>query len=119
MKKYNHLGVKGEEEAVKYLIKKGYKIRESNWRFRFLEIDIIAQKENVLVVVEVKTRSGIYFGKPENSVSAKKIKNIVTAANHYIERNDLDMEVRFDILALVKTKNGFTINHIKNAFYYF
>ena len=84
------------------------------------EIDIIAQKEkNILVIVEVKTRNSDYFGDPQDFVKSSKIKLLVKAANEYVISNDLDVEVQFDIIAVIKNKSIEKIEHFKNAFYHF
>ena len=115
----NSLGNKGEKLACDYLIKNGYKILERNWRFGRFEIDIIAQKNNLIVIVEVKTRSNDYFVAPQQTLKKKQIENILQAANHYITQKNLDSEVRLDIIGLIKNKNTFTLKHLKDAFYHF
>lgn len=119
MAEHNELGKLGEELAVDFLIEKGYEILETNWRFQKAEVDIIAQKENILAVVEVKTRSSLDFGLPQEFVKPKKIQLLVKAINEYVTQNDLDVEVRFDIVAIHKEKSEFVIEHIEDAFYYF
>ena len=73
MAEHNELGKLGEELAVEFLRKEGYRILETNWTFQKAEIDILAQKENILAVVEVKTRSSLDFGLPQDFVKPKKI----------------------------------------------
>jgi len=119
MASHNELGKLGEELAVAYLQQNNYAILETNWTFQKAEIDIIAQKENVLAIVEVKTRSSIEFGLPQDFVKPKKIQLLVKAVNEYIISNDIDVEVRFDIIAISKEENDFKIEHIEDAFYYF
>ncbi|MDA9551700.1 YraN family protein [Flavobacteriaceae bacterium] len=119
MARHNDLGILGEQLAVEYLIKKGYVILEKNFRFEKHEIDIIAKDKQVLIVVEVKTRSTSKFGEPQNFVKPKQISRLVNAANAFMLKNNLDEEVRFDIVAIIKTQDSFKINHIENAFYYF
>ena len=119
MATHNELGIKGEELAVEYLLKQGYLIVERNWRFQKAEIDIIAQKGTTLAIVEVKTRSTDYFGDPQDFVKPKKIKLLVKAVDEYITRRDLEVEVRFDIIAIIKQKNTFEIEHLKDAFLHF
>lgn len=114
---HNDLGRRGEEAAVEYLRKKGYSILARNWRNVHKELDIIAQEDDELVIVEVKTRSRIDFGRPEEAVDSKKIRRLVKAANAYIQQYKVDHSVRFDILSLVVEGNGFTITHFPNAFY--
>lgn len=119
MATHNDLGEKGEELAVTFLQKKGYKILERNWRFKKAEVDIIAQKEGVLAVIEVKTRTSNYFGNPQDFVNQKKIQLLVEAANEYVISNDLDVEVRFDIVAIIQNKNTTKIEHLEDAFLHF
>ena len=119
MADHNDLGKLGEELAVDFLQKNGYEILETNWIFQKAEIDIIAQKGNILAVVEVKTRSSIEFGLPQDFVKPKKIQLLVKAVNEYIISNDLELEVRFDIIAINKEAKEFVIEHIEEAFYYF
>lgn len=119
MATHNELGNKGEELSVKFLQKNNYKILERNWRFKKAEVDIIAIKNDVLAVIEVKTRSSNYFGNPQDFVNEKKIQLLVEAINEYVISKDLDIEVRFDIIAILKTKNTFKIEHLEDAFLYF
>ena len=119
MAEHYELGNKGEQLAVNYLINKGYKIVERNWRFQKAEIDIIATKDKTLISVEVKTRSTNDFGSPQDFVNKKKIKLMVSAMNEYILNKDLDIELRFDIIAITKDKSSFDIEHFKDAFLYF
>ncbi len=119
MAEHYELGKKGEQLAVNYLINKGYKIVERNWRFQKAEIDIIATKDKTLISVEVKTRSTNDFGSPQDFVNKKKIKLMVSAMNEYILNKDLDIELRFDIIAITKDKSSFDIEHFKDAFLYF
>ena len=116
---HNELGKKGEALAAEYLLRNGYRIKAKNWRYLKAEIDIIAQKETVLVIVEVKTRSSIDIATPEESVNKKKIKLLVTAANEYIIQHNLDVEVRFDIISIHKKGENYKLNHIKDAFLFF
>ena len=119
MAEHNDLGRKGEELAIEYLEKKEYLIVEKNYRYKKAEVDIIARKEAVLVVIEVKTRSSTYFGNPQDFVNPKKIKLLVMAIDNYVIEKDLDVEIRFDIIAILKDKGNYTIQHIKDAFLYF
>ena len=119
MSEHYELGKKGEQLAVDYLTKEGYKIEERNWRFQKAEIDIIASKQETIISVEVKTRSSKDFGNPQDFVNSKKIKLMVVAMNEYVLMKNLDIEVRFDIIAIIKIKEEFDINHIKDAFLYF
>ncbi|HAN19020.1 MAG: hypothetical protein A2X13_11505 [Bacteroidetes bacterium GWC2_33_15] len=109
-------GKKGEEEAVRYLVKKGYKIKQRNWRFKVNEVDIIAEKDNFLVVVEVKTRTNPDFENPKEAVTKKKQRFIIKATDAYIQKYDIVMEVRFDIVAVTIQNNNVEIEHIEDAF---
>ena len=119
MAQHNDLGRQGEEIAVDYLRKNGYNILETNWTFQKAEIDIIAQKAGVLAIVEVKTRSTLDFGLPQDFVKPKKIQLLLKAVNEYIIQNDLDVTARFDIIAIHKQGAVFDITHYPDAFYYF
>ncbi len=109
-------GKLGEELAVSYLAKKGYKILERNWRFKKLELDIIALFDNRLIVTEVKTRTSSYFENPKDAITLKKQKFIFDAAEAYIMQTDLDVEIRFDIVEVLIENNKTSINHIEGAF---
>lgn len=119
MAQHNQLGNKGEQLAVDFLIDKGYKILERNFRYQKAEIDIIAQKADVICAVEVKTRSTSSFGNPQDFVKPKQIQQLVKALDFYIINNDLDVEVRFDIIAIVQNKSGTKIEHLEDAFLHF
>ena len=119
MAAHNELGEKGELLAIDYLIKNEYQILEVNYRFLKAEVDIIAQKKNILAVVEVKTRSTDYFGNPQDFVNPKKIKLLLSAIDHYVIERDLDVEVRFDIIGIILQKNTTKIKHLKDAFLHF
>jgi putative endonuclease len=119
MAEHNELGKLGEEMAVNYLQQNGYEILETNWTFQKAEIDIIAKKENTLAVVEVKTRSSLDFGLPQDFVKPKKIQLLVKAVDAYVNEKNLDIEVRFDIIAIHKEHKSFVIEHLIDAFYHF
>ena len=116
---HNDLGKYGEQEAVNYLIEKGYTILEQNWMHQKAEVDVIALKDNILAVIEVKTRSSLYYGNPQDFVNAKKIQLLVKAINNYVNFKNLDVEVRFDIIAVYKSPNELQIEHLEDAFYHF
>lgn len=119
MAQHNELGKLGEELAVDFLQQNGYEILETNWTFQKAEVDIIAQKENTLAIVEVKTRSTIDFGLPQDFVKPKKIQLLVKAVNEYVVQNELDVEVRFDIIAIHIEGNHLNIEHLEDAFFHF
>ena len=117
MAEHNDLGRLGEEIALKYLHDKGYEIRATNWRFGKDEIDIIAEKEKFLVIVEVKTRRSSVFGEPEVFVNANKQRFLIRATQVYIEKNEINLEARFDIISIILNANTKQVNHIEDAFY--
>lgn len=119
MAQHNELGKKGEQLAVDFLIENNYQIIERNYRFDKAEVDIIAQKDAILAIIEVKTRSSLDFGNPQDFVKPKQIKNLVKAVDEYVTVNNLDTEVRFDIIAIVKEGHQYKIEHLENAFYHF
>ncbi len=119
MADHNELGKKGEQLAIDFLIKNDYKILEKNYRYIKAEVDIIAKKENILAVIEVKTRSTDYFGNPQDFVNPKKIKLLLSAIDHYVVQKDLDVEVRFDIIAVIHQNNNTKIEHLEDAFLHF
>jgi len=110
-------GGEGETKAVEYLRSIGYEILERNWKHSNQEIDIIAKDKLFLVIAEVKTRSSNAFGEPEVFVNRQKQKNLIKAANAYLEKKDLLLESRFDILSVMKKGETYSVNHIQNAFY--
>ncbi|MCX7725191.1 MAG: YraN family protein [Thermodesulfovibrio sp.] len=107
------LGKEGEKLAIDYLLSKGYKILERNFRTVFGEIDIIAKHKDFIVIIEVKTRISKRFGKPELSVNYKKQQKLKKLALYYLSKKKEEHPVRFDVIAI----NGKEIEHIENAFY--
>src|SRR5271155_4145542 len=99
------LGKLGEELASEMLCKKGYVIRKRNYRFDGAEVDIIAEKDKMIVFVEVKTRESDFLSDAAQMVPMKKQRQIIKAADAYLKENDLDNEGRFDIVvAIVNSK---------------
>ncbi|MEY8869476.1 YraN family protein [Meridianimaribacter flavus] len=119
MAQHNELGKKGEQLAVDFLLQNHYEIVERNYRFDKAEVDIIAQKGDILAIIEVKTRSTTDFGNPQDFVKPKQIKNLVKAVDEYVTVNGLEVEVRFDIIAIVKNEKDYMIEHLENAFFHF
>jgi len=117
MTKNKDTGNNGEEIAVQYLMNKGFEIISRNWQYLHRELDIVAQKGNILVIVEVKTRSAASLISPIEAVTPRKQKLIISAAGTFIEKHNLDLEVRFDIVSVVYYNNSFQIEHIEDAFY--
>ena len=117
MAEHNDLGKEGELKAREYLQAKGYHIRHTNWFSEKNELDIVAEKDGMLVVVEVKSRSSEYFEHPKDAITDAKIRRIVQATHDYIMQFDIQMETRFDVVAALTTKNGgYKIEHIEDAF---
>ena len=101
MASHNDLGKKGEVLAEKFLWANGYEVLASNYRFEKAEIDLIAKKDNILIVVEVKTRSSAYFGFPEEFVTEKKEQLLSDAIDDYLEKENLDLPIRFAIFLVM------------------
>lgn len=116
MAEHNILGKEGEDIACKYLINKGYRIRHTNWRWKKLEIDIIAEKDNCIIIVEVKSRRNDNFGDPEDAVTYSKIRKLVSATDVYLKKYEIDYPVRFDIISITGTLPDIRIKHIEDAF---
>lgn len=113
----SRLGNIGEDVAIKFFRKKGYKILERNFRTKKGEIDLIAERDGQLVFVEVKTRSSENFGEPVQFVNVAKQKRILAAALFYLTKNKLwHKKVRFDIIGITKKGDNIDIKHEKNAF---
>lgn len=116
MVRTENIGKEGEQLAREYLIKNGYAILETNWRRGKNEADIIAYMEGVIVFVEVKTRSSVEHGQPEEFVDRYKQRAYIHLANSYVIEQQRDEEVRFDIIAIEMAETEIKINHIENAF---
>jgi putative endonuclease len=117
MANHNKIGIEGEDAARIFLQKQGYRILLQNWHFGHYELDIIAEKEGELVIVEVKTRSSHEFERPEDAVGKAKIRRIVAAADEYMQQNGILYPARFDIMSIFKSHDGYLIEHIVDAFY--
>lgn len=117
MADHNDFGKIAEDLAADYLQKHGYRILVRNFRFQKAEIDIIAEKDHLIIAVEVKARSTDAFMLPQEAVTKTKIRSIVTAADRYMEEFNRDNEVRFDIISVLPDENrNLMINHIADAF---
>ncbi|MBQ9555672.1 MAG: YraN family protein [Muribaculaceae bacterium] len=118
MEQSKKLGIEGEIAACEFLISKGYTVRETNWRLGHLEIDIVAQEPgaNCLHIVEVKTRTDPGPFDPMHAINAKKIRNLVNAANGYISQYQLPMSVQFDVMILEGIAPNLNIQFIPDAF---
>ena len=116
MAEHNELGKEGEDEAAHYLTERGYHILHRNWRRGRNELDIVAAKDNQLVIVEVKTRRDEIYGHPEDAITNRKIRTLVSLADSYIKKFKLDLPVQFDIITVVGNEPPFRIEHIEEAF---
>lgn len=119
MGKHNEFGKEGERMAQEFLVDKGYEILEKNYRYLKAEVDIIALNDGILAVVEVRARSNDRIIPIAETITPKKIKLLVAAADHYVTENELDVEVRFDVITILKNRKLFKIDHLESAFYYF
>lgn len=118
MAKHNETGINGEQIAENFLLKKGYRILEKNRRFGRKEIDLIALKDDIIVFVEVKTRSSSRFGYPEEFVTAKKQQFLKEAATTFLYDNTQYQRLQFDIISIILS--GGTVKeilHFEDAFY--
>ena len=112
-------GYEGEQLALLHLKRLGYRIICRNYRCPIGEIDIIAQHQDVLVFVEVKSRTTKWIENLAELVSPKQRKLLVQAADHYLVSRELDHEARFDIITIFKTGEKLEIEHLEDAFYHF
>ncbi len=110
-------GRRGEDEAIKYLERRGYKILMKNYRCRLGEIDVIATEGDTLVFVEVKTRGGDEFGSGVESVDARKQRRIIAVSEVYMSENNLpDKAVRYDVVSIGREGSELSVELIKDAF---
>lgn len=100
MAKHNDIGKQGEELAVDYFLAKGYEILHKNWRKGHWEIDLILCKNNLLHIVEVKTKTSNNCGYPEDEVTVSKFKNLTSAAEEFLFQYPEWKRIQFDILSI-------------------
>lgn len=118
MSKHNETGIKGEQIAEKFLLDKGYTILHRNWRAGKKEVDIIALKNDVIIFVEVKARTGAAFGFPEEAVGHYKQDFLKTAAAVFLDSFPEYTKIQFDIISINFDKSGVReIVHFEDAFY--
>jgi putative endonuclease len=110
-------GRQGEERAAAFLQQKGYEIVARNFRHGRSEIDLIARKDQWLIFVEVKTRTSVAFGYPEESVNSRKASKILEGAEHYIFESNWHGPVRYDVVAITYKNGNEEIVHLEDAFY--
>ena len=117
MSDHNELGKVGEKMAADHLEKKGFKILHKNYYYGKAEVDIVAMKDNQVVFVEVKTRESSYLSGPEYTVSLKKQKQIIKAADAYLKEFNLEQESRFDIITIIVNSQYSKLDHMEGAFF--
>lgn len=114
----HQLGQAGEAAAAEYLQAQGFEVLARGYRHGRAEVDLVLRRGNeLLLFVEVKTRSGSRFGTPETFVSARKKELFRLAATHLQEEMDWRGDIRFDIIALTQLSQGFRVEHFEDAFY--
>jgi putative endonuclease len=115
---HNDLGQRGEAIAKAYLLEKGHEILFVNYRYAHLEADIISRDSNILIFIEVKTRTGNTFGDPEEFVGYAKQKNLQFLAERYMEQHEYNGEIRFDIISILFGNEGnYKLRHLEDAFW--
>jgi len=118
MASHNETGKTGELLAKEHLMQKGYTILEQNWRYKRSEVDLIARIGNTFVFIEVKTRNTEFFGMPESFVTDKKQEQLAKAAEAYCtEYADDNMDVRYDIIAVILNAHEKKVQHFEDAFF--
>lgn len=114
---HHETGREGELLAKKYLEKEGYEIITTNWKYGRLELDIVAEKQGVLHIVEVKTLSASTAGYPEEQVTSKKMDNLTRAADAFLHQFGRTMQLQFDIMSVVLRKGKAEYLHIEDVYY--
>lgn len=117
MAEHNDFGNLAENLAAEFLLDKDYKILTRNFRYQRAEVDIIAELDDLIVVIEVKARSYDTLIEPQEAVTKKKIKAIVMCTDFFLNENSINKEVRFDIITVLPDEQGvLQLNHIEDAF---
>ncbi len=117
MMEQKELGKKGEELALRFLKKKGYRFIEKNYVCKMGEMDIIAKEKDTLVFIEVKTRTSTEFGPPQLAVNSRKQRQLSKVALNYLNEKRLkDVKARFDVVAILLRQKGEEIELIRDAF---
>ncbi len=111
-------GCWGEEKAVDFLLKKGFRILRRNYRSRFGEVDIIARQGKTIIFCEVKTRKDDNLIKPFEVITADKQAKIKISATEFLQKARLSgfNSIRFDVITVVGDEKQWVIEHIENAF---
>jgi len=116
MTEKQEFGRRGETLALAFYTEKKYTILETNWHLEHLEVDIIAKNEEYIVFCEVKTRSGSILIEPQSSVTPQKQRHLIRAANYYVLKHRISLEVRFDIVSIIFNGEQHALEHIPAAF---
>lgn len=117
MAAHNELGKWGEQQAARFLEKKGYRILVQDWKDGHRDLDIVALNDHTIVIVEVKTRRNNLFAEPENAVDWRKVRSLSMAASKFVRMYRLDGDVRFDIITVIGDgEEPEAIHHIEDAF---
>ena len=111
-----NVGATGESIAAKYLARRGYRIVERNWRCRAGEIDIVADRDDLCIFVEVKSSAKLAFIRPEQRVRSRKQDKLHTLAHYYLKQHKLEVPCRFDIIAVWWEDGEPQLRHFENAF---
>jgi putative endonuclease len=110
-------GARAEKIAVEFLQQQGFVIRHTNWRIGHKEIDIVAEKDGRIHVVEVRSLNSSFFQQPYQSIDRQKQRHLIAAAHAYILRHNLTMEVQLDVVSVVFTGSTHTLDYFPNAIY--
>ncbi len=110
------IGKNGEGQAKQYLLDHGFKVLHENWRKGQLEVDLIAEKDQMLIFIEVKTRAANFLVSPSAAVNKTKQQALIRAAKFYMEYAKSEQEIRFDIISVIHMGTTYTIDHIPDAF---
>ena len=108
------LGIKAEDRACAFLIAQGFDILKRNYRYKRGEIDVIASDQQVMVFVEVKYRSNLSYGNPEDFVSENQKRLVIEVADNFLHSINWEKNIRFDIIAI---DSGGGLEHFIDAFY--
>jgi len=115
--KKKEIGEKGEDIATKFLETKGFNIIERNWRHKHLEVDIIASLDKKLHIVEVKSRTNLKYGFPEESISQAKMNHLKVAATAYLYQHPEWELLQFDVIAIMITDKGEDLFYIEDVYF--
>jgi len=116
MAAHNNLGKRGEDIAKDFFLTKGFWIRDTNWRSHHFELDFVAENEESVIMVEVKTRTGNDFGEPEDFITDAKMKRTLKAAHDYILSNKIEKNARIDVVSIVFSNDEtYRLTHFPDA----